>query len=127
MSYFQEKLDIEEAFKTFWGNETPIVFGNGANNNSGTHIRLSIQNGDARQVSMGSNPAFRYPGVVSVQIFTRKNIGEAVALKLADKIDEFFRNKVINRIQFKVPQILRVPTDSEWFQIIVSIHFYRGS
>lgn len=127
MSYLQEKIDIEEYFLTNW-TYTPIEFENGEVDRSGDWVRLTIQNGDAFQASMGDNPAFRHIGVVFVSIFTATDEGSGRALELADLADLLFRNLVITNLRFKVPQIRKVHnSESEKFQINVSTEFYRGS
>ncbi|AAX84858.1 possible peptidoglycan binding protein [Xanthomonas phage Xp15] len=125
MSYFQEKLDIENYFKANWP-DTPIFYENRTANSTGTWVRLTIQNGDAFQASNGE-VSYRHPGVVFVQIFTKKEVGSGEALKLADKVDALFRSKTLGNIQFKVPQVQKVPSTTEWYQVNVSTEFYRGS
>lgn len=126
MSYLQEKKDIEKFFIANW-TATPILFENGESRDSGDWVRLTIQNGDAFQATMGDDPYFRFPGVLYVQIFTPTDIGSGRALGLADQVDSLFRNKVLGNIRFKVPQVKKVPSDSEWYQVNVSTEFYRGS
>lgn len=126
MSYLQEKIDIEGFFLTNWPH-TPVVFENGESSQADDWVRLTIQNGDAFQASMGDNPAFRHIGVVFVQIFTKTDAGSGRALELVDFVDQLFRNLVLTNLRFKVPQVRRVPSSSEWFQINVSTEFYRGS
>lgn len=126
MSYLQEKLDIEAYFITNWA-ETPIKFENDEASESGDWVRLSIQNGESKQMSLGDDPVFRHPGTVFVQIFTKTDAGSGRALALADIVDQLFRNLVLTNLQFRVPQVRRVPSSSEWFQINVSTDFYRGS
>jgi hypothetical protein len=126
MSYLQEKLDIEGYFEANW-THTPVVFENGVPDQSSDWVRLSIQNGKAYQASMGDNPQFRYPGVVFVQIFTAKDVGSGRAIDLADKVEELFKNAIINGIQFRVPRVNKVPSNSENYQVNVSTAFYRGS
>ena len=126
MSYTQEKQDIEDFFRANWSH-TPIAFENGEMDSDGEWVRLTIVNGDAFQASMGDNPAFRYPGVVYVHIRTRKDIGSGRAIQLADYVDNLFKNLVLTNLRFKVPQIRRNPSTNEWFQIVVSTEFYRGS
>ena len=126
MSYAQEKRDIEEYFLVNW-TETPVVMENGESSETGEWVRLVIRNGDAFQASMGDNPAFRHIGVVYVEIFTPTDAGSGRAVELADIADQLFRNLVLTNMRFKVPQVRRVPTESEWFKINVSTDFYRGS
>lgn len=127
MSYLQEKLDIENYFKAQWSH-TPIVYENDEYNGSGDEwVRLSIQNAEAKQVSMGDNPSFRYIGIVFVQIFTRTDIGSGRAIGLADLVEQLFKNLVLTNLRFKVPQVTRMPTTAAFFQVNVSTDFYRGS
>lgn len=127
MTYLEEKLAIEGFFQANW-TETEYVFENGESPAASEWVRFSIQNGDAFQASLGDNPAFRYPGVVFVQIFTLKDTGSGRALEIADAADLLFKLAVVDGIVFKVPQIRKVNAqDTEWYQVNVSIEFYRGS
>lgn len=127
MNYSQEKQAIEQHFEANWPH-TPIVFENAKFTGAEDEwVRLSILNGDAYQASMGDNPAFRHPGVVVVQIFTRPDSGSGRALELADLVDQLFRLAVVSGIVFRVPRVQKVPSDNEWYQVNVSTEFYRGS
>lgn len=132
MGYFQEKLDIELFFEENW-TDTPIVFENGESLEDSEWVRLTINNGRAFQASMGDDPAFRYYGVVYLQIYTYKDTGSARSLVLADKADNLFKNLVLGNLRFKVPQVRREPIKQQvnlrpsWLQINVSTEFYRGS
>lgn len=125
MSYFQEKVDVESFFIAQWAATTPIVFENGESSNNANWVRLSIQNGEAYQASLGDDPAFRHPGIVFVQIFTPKDEGSGPALQFADLVDAIFRNQKLGNIRFRVPQVRKVPIDSEWYTVNVSVEFYR--
>ncbi len=125
MNYAQEKDTIEQFFATNWPH-TPVVYENAPPSDNSEWVRLSIQNGRACQASMGDNPAFRYPGVVFVQIFTARDVGSGRALELADLVDTLFKIAVVSGIQFKVPRINKIMSDGP-YQINVSIDFYRGS
>lgn len=126
MTYKQEKLDIEGFFQTNWA-DTVIVFENGPASTDPEWVRLTVQNGEARQVTMGDAPEFRYPGVVYVQIFTPKDVGSGRALELADKAEALFKTLVLGKIHFKVPRVTKVPSNAEHYQVNVSTEFYRGS
>lgn len=126
MSYLVEKSSIETFFQDNW-TETPIFFENTIESRLEEWVRLTILNGDAYQASMGDDPAFRYPGVVIVQIRIRKDLGSGRAVDLADIISEMFTNLVLGAIRFKVPRLDRGPIDQEWFILNVSVDFYRGS
>lgn len=127
MSYVAEKSTIEQFFATQW-THTPYYFENvHIDTPPDEWVRLTIGNGDAFQASMGDNPAFRYPGVVFVQIRTKKNLGSGRAVELADLADGLFKNLVLGNLRFKVPRLDRGPIDEEWFILNVSVDFYRGS
>lgn len=126
MNYLEEKVAIETFFKTNW-TYTPIVYENGqANNDTNEWVRISIVNGNARQVNLGDNPSFRVTSVVYIQINTRKDVGSGRAIKLADIADSMFKNLDLDGLRFKVPQVTRNPNPGEWFQVNVSTEFYRG-
>ena len=126
MSYLVEKSDIETLFQELWVH-TPVFFENVPVSTDSEWVRLTILNGDARQVTMGDDPGFRYPGVVIVQIRTKKDLGSGRAMELADHVHNMFLNRILGKIRFKVPRIDRGPIDEEWFVINVSVDFYRGS
>lgn len=126
MNYQQEKKIIEEYFKLNWSH-TPVMYENKNYIGDSDWVRISIQHGDSFQATMGDDPAFRFIGVVNVQIFTKTDTGSGRALELVDFVDALFRNLVISTIQFKVPQVRKVPSTTEWFQVNVSTDFYRGS
>jgi hypothetical protein len=125
MSYLQEQIDIEDFFKLAW-TENPAVYENGLSLEDPEWVRLTVLNGNAKQVTMGDDPAFRHYGLVVIQIFTKPNIGAGRAKQLADLIDVMFRNALISNLRFGVPQIMRGPSSPDWYQLNVSIAFYRG-
>ena len=125
MSYAATKSSIETYFQDNW-DQTPVMFDNGESNESGDWVRLVIRNGDAFQASLGDDPTYRHIGVAIVQIFTATDVGSGRALELADLVYTLFRNKYLDGITFKVPQVKEVPNQSEWFQVNVSTEFYRG-
>ena len=126
MSYQQEKQDIEEWFQTEWIH-TPIAFENKTYDGVDEWVRLTIQNGPAFQASMGDNPAFRFTGVVFVQIFTTTDTGSGRAVELVDIAETMFRNLVLTNLRFKVSQVKKMGKSGELYQINVSTEFYRGS
>lgn len=128
MSYEAEKLAIEAFLGANWPEATPLVYENVSMNDTTVleWIRVSIQNGDAFQASMGDNPAFRYIGVLFFQIFLKPDTGSGRASQLADVITTLFRAKTISGLTFRVPQVNKVNSKSEWYQTNVSIDFFRG-
>ena len=132
MSYLATKLAIEEYFKTSWvdgsAEITPIRYANQEAGDVGDEwVRIVVRPGDAKQVSMGDDPGFRIFGTVFVQIFVRKDTGEARALELADTVDQLFRRKILDKMQFRMPQVDAIPSpNSEFYQVNVSTDFFRG-
>jgi hypothetical protein len=125
MSYLQEQLDVESFFQIAW-TATPAVYENGLSLEENEWVRLTVLNGNSKQVTMGDDPAFRHYGLVVVQIFVRPNIGTGRARELADLVDAMFRNALIANLRFQVPQIRRGPSSPEWYQLNVSTDFHRG-
>mgnify|MGYP000930737526 CR=1 FL=1 len=127
MSFTLEKKTIEEYFAGTWGSTTPLYFENMvANNSDDEWVRLTIQNADSFQASLGNNPDYRYLGVLFFQIFVRPNTGSGRATALVDIIEELFRSQTIGGITFKVPVVRKIPATTEWYQVNVSIDFFRG-
>ena len=127
MSFLLEKRTIEEYFSAQWGSTTPLYFENQTANNADPEwLRLTIQNADSFQASLGSNPDYRYIGVLFFQIFVKPNTGSGRAMELVDIIEELFRSQTIGGITFKVPVVRKVPDNSEWYQVNISIDFFRG-
>jgi hypothetical protein len=128
MSNLTQKSTIESYFLLHWDNETPVLFENiEYSNNYNEWVRLSIQNADAYQSSLGSdNHSYRYTGVVFVQIFIKPNIGSGRAMELADRVSSIFRSTTVNGITFKTPLVKPITNFQEWYQLNVSTDFFRG-
>lgn len=84
---------IESHFKTYWESlaaelRTPIEFANVnfTQPGSGEWIRFAVRFNDGVQASLGSDPREFISGVVFVQIFQPKGIGERRANVLADAV-----------------------------------------
>lgn len=128
MSYLDQKIAIETLFETEWDDETLVIYEN-VEFSGGVEewVRLSIKNSDAFQASLGKdNHSYRYVGVVFVQIFTKPNIGARRAMELADKVSSIFKSKTVSGITFKVPLAKPVVSFQEWYQINVTVEFFRG-
>lgn len=129
MSYLSEKTTIESYFADNW-NKAKIVYENDiVDIKDSEWVRLSILNGKAQQVTLGcTNYDRRNYGVLVLQVFVKINTGSGRALELADSIADLFENKRVSNIQFKMPQVSKVPMDEDsyWYQVNVSIDFYRG-
>lgn len=126
MSYNAEQLAIEAHLIANWS-ETLMVYQNVKYDGSASEwCRMSLQNADAFQASMGVSPAFRYIGVMFIQIFVRPDTGSGRAMAIADAVTTMFRAQTISGITFRVPQIQKVGEDDGWYQVNVSVDFFRG-
>ena len=126
MSFVSEKATIEQYVQANYAS-TLVKYENDEMNDSSASewIRVSTQNADAFQASLGSNPLFRYVGVLFVQIFVKPDIGSGRALELADTISTLFRAKRIGGIVFLVPKVQKVGVFKDWYQVNVSVEFSR--
>ena len=125
MSFLQEKIDLETLIST---NLTGIslVFENQAQRNDSLEwIRVNILNADSKQISLGSNPYYRYIGLLIFQIFIKPNVGSGRALQLADQITTMFRGMTLHSMTFHPPQVDIVGESGGWYQINVSTKFHR--
>lgn len=126
MSFLTEKSTIEQFFKLNF-TEALIKYENDEMNDDSVNewVRISIQNSKSFQASLGSNPLFRYIGVVFVQIFTKLDIGSGRAIEIADNLTQLFRAKRIGDIVFKVPSLQKIGVSNDWYQVNVSVEFFR--
>lgn len=125
MSYILEKSTIEQFLNSNFL-ETLIKYENDEMNDEVNEwIRVSIQNSKAYQASLGSNPLFRYVGIMFIQIFTKLDIGSGRAVEIADVLTQLFRAKRIGDIVFKVPSLQKIGVSNGWYQVNVSVEFFR--
>lgn len=125
MTFQAEKTAIEQ-FVSSNLTGTYLVFENQSQPNTvADWIRTNILNSDSQQISLGSNPWFRYKGLVIFQIFTKPNIGSGRATQLADTITGLFRNTKIGAITFRPPRVDKIGEDGGWYQVNVSVPFFR--
>ena len=129
MSYEAERASIEGRLSTNW-KTTPIRFENVAYTPASTttaFIELAIVNGASRQISLGTPALYRHPGVISINIRTRLQIGSSTGKKHADTIAGIFRGKEFaTGITCKAPRITRIGEVEGWFVYNVSIPFFRN-
>lgn len=127
MSFSSKQTAIETYFKNQWGSTTQIEYENDAWNPDlyDEYVRFSIQFGDAVAMELG-NKAFRYFGVVFVQIFVRPAVGNARMLTLADTASGLFRTTLsVTGVKFLVPRITKFPNSAGgWVQTQLACNFY---
>lgn len=126
MSLVSELSIIESYFTDNWP-YTSIAYQNVNFNPEALDewVRISVLPASANQISLGSNPYFRYRGVVAIQIFTKPGIGSRRSTELADYITSLFRSKNISGIQFGVPEAHRMGAVNGWYQVNVNCSYYR--
>jgi hypothetical protein len=123
MSYEAERLSIETKLDDNWMT-TPIAYENVSFNppSNSPWIRLFIINGDSGYNTLNS---FRYVGVVTIQVFTPQNGGTNTARKYADTISAIFRGKEFDGLIFRASTVKSVGISDGWYQVNVTIPFWR--
>lgn len=92
-------------------------------------IRISVTPGTSFVASLNGpagpgKPAYRYPGVIIGQVFTKIGIGPGEAQRLADKFADIFRGEDFDGVQCREASFNRVGERDGWYQINVSVSFY---
>lgn len=125
MTFQAQKSALETYIKTNLTG-TNLVFENQTQNNKVSEwVRVNILNPDGKQISLGSNPYYRYIGLLIFQIFIKPNTGSGRAMEIADQITTLFRGLTISGMTFKPPVIDPVGESGGWYQHNVSTQFSR--
>lgn len=126
MSYASVQTALETYFKANWSS-TQVEYENDSLDTDSLDewVRFSIQFGDGIPMELG-NKAFRYFGVVFVQIFNRPGVGNARMLLLGDLASNLFRVSLsVPPIRFEVPSLIKIPkVDAGFVQTQLSCSFY---
>lgn len=128
MTFQAEKTSIESFIQTNASqfSNTDIVFENMTKPNSSVNwMRVNILNSDSKQISLGNNPYYRYKGLLIFQIFTKPNTGSGKCNQIADTITTLFRSTSLGSITFKTPMKDVIGEVDGWFQVNVSVPFFR--
>lgn len=67
---------------------------------------------------------YREHGLITVQVFTKKNDGVLVNVQLADALADLFRGYQEDRLYIKETRINRGGQQEEWYQSNVLIDYY---
>jgi len=87
-------------------------------------LRFVLQFGEADHMQIGGR-GYRYWGLLMVQVFTKKGIGVARGVELADAVALLYRDQSLSGNIFGIPTITKVPgSKNDWFQVQVSAPFY---
>ena len=129
MSYAIEKTTVEQAISGASSiSSIKTVYDNVRYEGEDSEwIRVTLLPAKADQISLGPSPYFRYWGVLVFQIFVKPNIGAGRAIAIADLISPIFRAQKIGTITFRTPTLKVIGDDSkaEWFQVNLSVNFFR--
>lgn len=86
---------------------------------------VSVQPFDSKNLSIGTK-AYRYWGMLYIQIFTRPSSGSGRNREIADILSNIFRDTTVNMdIRFKVPKLAVVGVIDGWYQSTLSTEFFR--
>jgi|SRR6185369_2609672 len=129
MSYLSQHNEIRKRLYDAWGSTTPIAWPNKEftpPNPQAPWIRLSINDGEANQINLGSTPStIRYFGIIYFQVFVVQDKGDTQALTLADQLISYFHNWCGVNVRCRAAKVKIVGNSDGWFQVNVSVPFYR--
>lgn len=134
MSFQDERSAIEKRFADNWTGTTAakVRYENAPFNQpkTGAWVALTIRDGIAQQASISSQPLNRYPGIVVIDIFVPENTGTDEARRLAELAAAIFRNVQFSAgssgtITCRVPYVTTIGARDGWFQLAVTVNFYR--
>lgn len=128
-----ERVAIATLFNTGWAGATPVAMPNVPFvPPKASWVRLTYSQVTAYQVEIGSTRnQERAEGLLIVQVFTVLDIGDAVALQLADQVGQIFRNTTVvaagadGDVFFGKPVVRVIGPDSvgTYFQVNVSVPY----
>ena len=110
MGYAATSTVIRERFNTQWPSLRPtipyVMDNQGVAEESfptrnEPFVRLTILNGEARQVENGNTNRWRRPGIVEIQIFVPAGSGDGLAHELADSVRDIFEGRTISGVIFR--------------------------
>jgi hypothetical protein len=131
MSYKQAKIDIESYFNTEIAILEPdldIYYSNIAEDATlpSEYIRFIVQPNVSTQIEAGASAAFRFQGIIFIQVLVGRNKGENRANELIDECVGIFRRKVVEGIRFEGETIRNIDNnEAGLFQKNISIPFVR--
>lgn len=129
MSYDAQRTSIQQRFNTQFSAAhagVPIVFENlSAAKPVDGYVLLSILNGEARLRGLGMTRLYRYPGVISVDIFVPLKQGIKNADLYAQTVDDIFRGQSFDGILCRAAQRTDLGKEENYWRVNVSIPFQR--
>lgn len=133
-SYAEEHEAIQTRFgRMFDSAIVPVKYGNHGLLKHGTvtfndpddceqYVQFQISS------SFGSSPEItrvftRNVGIININIFTKRNLGERKGRAVADMIFPIFARVSFNGIQTQAPTLAEVPFNEGWYQINITIPY----
>mgnify|MGYP006409817341 CR=1 FL=1 len=124
MSFEKERLAIENRFSEYW-TYTPVAWENvefDTPNNEGW-VRLNILNGEGDYRAI--NKLKRHTGIIVVQIFVPRDTGTSTIRQYADYASSIFDGRKFNDVVCGVGSIETIGADDIWYQVNVTIPYWR--
>lgn len=93
-------------------------------------VRLTVLEGDSNQVEIGDPAKYhRRSGIIMVNVFTARDIGDGAAREICDSVMALFRNKTAafdsGLVRFRSPSKRVVQSSNDaYFQMNVSIPYF---
>lgn len=129
MSYDTQRNAIQTRFKNLWQAAyptIPIVFDNlRADKAPNGFVALHILNGASVLRGMGAQQLFRYPGVISVDIFVPAEKGTKLLDQYADTIEGIFRAQSFSGILCRSVDRRDLGQQDNFYRVNVSFPFTR--
>lgn len=130
MSFNQTRNIIQNKFETEFAVLYPnfkIVFDNIKSEKSKDgFIQFSILNGTSALKGLGKKRLFRYPGVISIDIFYPLKKGTKLVDEIADNIETIFRAKTFSGITCRSVIRNDIGKEDNFWRVNLSYPFYRN-
>ena len=130
MAFADERTAIETRFDTQMAAlfpDVPRLYDNAVADDApgDEFFRLTIHPADARQITLGDAPLHRFDGFIKIAVFVGAGTGTVRARTLGDAAASVFKNAAFSGIQCRTPRLERVGEKNGWFQMAVTVRFWR--
>lgn len=87
-------------------------------------VRITIIPATSNQLEIGPTSAFRFSGIVAIQVFTKENIGRKRAFDIVDSITSYTRFKLLGSVRLGSEDVVAVSNnESGWYQVNINIPY----
>lgn len=130
MSFESERLAIETKFHNEWAhwNGYPIVFYDNTKTTAATgvpYLRLTVENVDSKQASLGGTKLFRNHGLIFITAFVSENEGTKKIREYIDRAATIFRFKTFNGIVCRAPyQPSPAAASNGWYRMSIAVPYF---